>query len=1032
MVSAGPSPFMNITNSHAMDRKTQLATQYVYNRKAQNPHTCTFWVSARSQEEIQSGLELVLQKLALEPTNLGRGKTVEHGISLLKLWMTLPESGDWLLVLDNYDEIGVKLNDFVPAEAVGSVLITSRDRKIIGSVANSGLSLAAMNELDAKHLFLRLSSPTADSVSDASRPADETQALNDTLQELQYFPLAIDQAASFIRENSPMTVKEYLNYLKPRSLDRERLFRFKQAGPEYPESVMTTWEISLHYLNKVNPRASWILQLLGFLDNNNISEDLLLFSVDDRPWAIRPDYDFDFGTCHLPGNARNKLANLKNDVGFREAIGTLTSLSLIQRNAESRDLSVHPLVHEWIRFRLNTDPKAQANWTIIAALVLFQTFPSEVFIKPSSSWEATNDGHYQFLLVKDHIESLLENLQDYMENLEELPIECYILCETLLLTGSFDHHYITNNYLLPSWRTPENLERTIQSILTRLSPEYISIASFIHRLVMWVRKKGSRRGSHRTKQGMADVLESLRTTCPLENSNVLFLMLLAQAVVKVTSCMDDVNSGKISFVRREDVAEEYKEKEFQAEQSNSHLFLALQDLLESAKKDQKTPLLYDVTHFMVKRRLMNCTSSKDFVRCDCLHPSHLLSLDLLAHLSLSETGEHICRLAQLLWEYDGPKDYESIKLLFSVAYRHWKVLLVKEHLRAVDKAAEHSTMVQPISGYISSSFGRLIEPEAHFAKDLETPLSYLWEITHEVAMEIANPDARWTTRQRLQVQPENSAFALDLAERRSAEDVFLRMKQLYSKIVTLGHSGEETKTRLKLEVFETDDLNYTLTRIYVLTAQWYKAQRVLVEWLQCSSITDFCNSCNQKGAFPWPGRTNPNPPAFSNVKAASFEMFNAYSSERVQQDDMKCPRIGTWDLPESCNCIFKLKVDDMIEAFFVVAGAQHRLSAEAKLKLERKLEHLRTNPNSDESRLGRLEIIYGLAQRYPKEVDPDASAMKVPEAREALGRLRQYDEFEGLAIETSSNPSSGGSFDDEDEALDSQATSSEEELDLEW
>lgn len=929
----------------------------------------------------------------------------------------------------------------IPADAVGSVLITSRDRKIIGSVANSGFPLNAMNELDAKYLFLRLSSSSAESISDTEQTIEGTQVLHDLLQELQYFPLAIDQAASFIRENSPMTAKEYLDYLKPRSLDRERLLRFKQARPDYPESVMTTWEISLDFLYKVNPRASWILQFLGFLDNSSISEDLLLSTLSARLCTIKHDYKFEFGICQLPESAQIKLANLRSDVGFREAIGRLTSLSLIQRNATTRNLSVHPLVHEWIRVRLNTRPKVQADWTVTAVLVLFQTFPSDMFLNPSSFWEITYYGHNNFLLVKGHIGTLLENLQGYMQNLDELPIECYILCETLLLAAFFDDNDGDAISFLPSQRTPKNPDSIIQSVLTRLSPEYVPIASIIHRLVMWVRKKGPRRGSNRTKDEMASALENLHITCPLENSNILFLMLLAQAVVKVSSCTDDVHSKPFSFAARQaDITKEHEVEETRKQKLNSRLFSALQGLLELAKKSQKPPLLYEITHFLIKGRLLNCITPKDFVRIDCLHPSYMLSTDLIAHLSYSETGQHLCRLAQLLWGCDSPRDYEGIKLLFSVAYRYWKVLLVKEHGRAVQEQTERSIKYQTSSRYISSSFGRSVEPLTEDAKDLESPLSYLWKISHEVAIGIANPDTRWTTRQCLKMQPKPFTSSLDKAERRSAEDLFLRMQHLYSKIIALGHCSLATQAALEPQAFMPDEVKYTLIQIYLLTGQWHKAQRVLVVWLQLSSVTEFCKTVfryedRQTGTFPWSISTNPDPPPSPGVEQQPSYIYNSFSSKRAQQDGIRHLQIGTLDIPESCDCIANSRADDMIEAFLSLEANQPRLPAEKRLELGRNLQYLRRNLSEDERRLGRLQIIYGLAQGYLKELTPQDFTMKTTKERDIVSRHRHFDELvDSVATETSSNPLYRSSFHHDDKILDDSAVSSEkeQELDFEW
>ena len=84
-----------------------------------------------------------------------------------------------------------------------------------------------MDLLDAERLFVRVQSSGTKSDWNEPKSHPEYQILRQLLQEIQYFPLAISQAASFIRENSPMSLQEYLNYLKPRSIDRERLLRFK-------------------------------------------------------------------------------------------------------------------------------------------------------------------------------------------------------------------------------------------------------------------------------------------------------------------------------------------------------------------------------------------------------------------------------------------------------------------------------------------------------------------------------------------------------------------------------------------------------------------------------------------------------------------------------------------------------------------------------------------------------------------------------------------------------------------------------------
>lgn len=288
----------------ASTSKTQLVSRYAFDRRERNPGTSVLWISARTEGDIEAGFKSIAEKMSLSWQMDGRVRYKDeipkqsalldrrtqprsrNDSILLKDWMLSPAHTNWLLILDNYDDIQVPVHKFLPVGAVGSIIITTRDRQVIGPVANTGFTQSAMDLLDAEKLFLRIQSVGTDKLWSEPRSHPEYAILGHVLQELQCFPLVIDQAASFIRENSPMTFHEYFNYLEPRSTDRERLMRFKQANPRYPKSIMTTWEISPEFLQRVQPRACLILQLLGFLDHSYISEKLLTDSTKERPWTF--------------------------------------------------------------------------------------------------------------------------------------------------------------------------------------------------------------------------------------------------------------------------------------------------------------------------------------------------------------------------------------------------------------------------------------------------------------------------------------------------------------------------------------------------------------------------------------------------------------------------------------------------------------------------------------------------------------------------------------------------------------------------
>ena len=132
-----------------------------------------FWVSARNADEIATGFQKIADELLLvreadgsvgyvRPNLTARAEPAAEveirpdGVDLFKSWMLTPGHEDWLLVLDNSDDTRVNIDGFLPIGASGSILITTRDRNAIGSVASSGLPLTATGSLDAERLFLRI------------------------------------------------------------------------------------------------------------------------------------------------------------------------------------------------------------------------------------------------------------------------------------------------------------------------------------------------------------------------------------------------------------------------------------------------------------------------------------------------------------------------------------------------------------------------------------------------------------------------------------------------------------------------------------------------------------------------------------------------------------------------------------------------------------------------------------------------------------------------------------------------------------
>ena len=204
-------------------------------------------------------------------------------------WLHDERKGKWLLILDNVDDAAFlsnppgavltqnrgysrRLIDYLPPSKHGAILITSRikseARKLIEE--NDILVVSPMQGLEAKLLLQRKLG------SDPDDPDEATKLVTT----LEFMPLAIVQAASYIRENQPRcSIQSYLAMFS-RSLSEQTSLLAHEAGglrrdPEAKNSIFLTWQVSFEHLRKVRPSAADLLSFMCFFDRQGISTRLL-------------------------------------------------------------------------------------------------------------------------------------------------------------------------------------------------------------------------------------------------------------------------------------------------------------------------------------------------------------------------------------------------------------------------------------------------------------------------------------------------------------------------------------------------------------------------------------------------------------------------------------------------------------------------------------------------------------------------------------------------------------------------------------
>lgn len=206
---------------------------------------------------------------------------------LVRGWLSKPENGSWLLVLDNADDpdLFFELNtsaskpnrqligDLLPRSLDGFMVTTTRNKRI-GQRLTDQKEEIMITPLASKHAEQLLLSK----ISRLENPSSEDIQI--LVKILGYIPLAITQAATFIQENS-MMVKKYIEGLKASDSDLQDYLAENLPDPRrYPDnenSIARTWKLSFDQIANSLPQAANLLSLMVQLDRQAIPKALLKY-----------------------------------------------------------------------------------------------------------------------------------------------------------------------------------------------------------------------------------------------------------------------------------------------------------------------------------------------------------------------------------------------------------------------------------------------------------------------------------------------------------------------------------------------------------------------------------------------------------------------------------------------------------------------------------------------------------------------------------------------------------------------------------
>jgi tetratricopeptide (TPR) repeat protein len=305
--------------------KTQIALEFAYQWRERHPDCAVFWIPVTNMESmleayLEIGQQLKIPNIKQEKSDVQR---------LVQGRLSQESSGNWLLVFDNADDIDLwtekagdntssrRRIDYLPKSKYGSILFTTRSRKVATKLASQNIVLVGEMDNTTAEGLLKKSLFNKDLLTD-------DQATADLLLKLTHLPLAIVQAAAYINENGA-TIAEYAALLDDTEQNIIDILseEFEDEGryEDIKNPVATTWLVSFEQIRTRDPLAVEYLCFMACVEAKDIPQSLL-----------------------PPAQSAKKAV---------DAIGTLTAYSFVSKHKTDQMLDLHRLVHlatrNWLR-----------------------------------------------------------------------------------------------------------------------------------------------------------------------------------------------------------------------------------------------------------------------------------------------------------------------------------------------------------------------------------------------------------------------------------------------------------------------------------------------------------------------------------------------------------------------------------------------------------------------------------------------------------------------------------------------------------
>ena len=300
--------------------KSEIAIEYAHRNR--NLYKHTYWLIGTSKETFIGGLNAIGVKTGCE---MGEsGQLAWDTAKIVLSW--LQQQGNWLLVLDGLRNDSV-VEGYLPRSGPNQHILITTENSI--SILGKQLDIPVLSQGSAIDLLQMRSGLSIEEIL--------STASSELVSKLDYLPLSIEHAATYIRKTSK-SLRGYLSLFQQTCKEiseHESLFH-----PETPASVAAT----IMLINKMmememGREAGKLLTLISFLNVDRIEKSFLLSGYEGLSADVRSIFE--------------------EETTFLNCLKLLQEYSLIQKSLEEDIIVVHRVVQRVVKGQLSETERSK-------------------------------------------------------------------------------------------------------------------------------------------------------------------------------------------------------------------------------------------------------------------------------------------------------------------------------------------------------------------------------------------------------------------------------------------------------------------------------------------------------------------------------------------------------------------------------------------------------------------------------------------------------------------------------------------------